>query len=424
MKSRDKNLTSAMVKGFIGLLLACSFCAAENQTPTRVIPPSPAPQTQEMLLPMLEFTWSAGPPMPLGNQDNRCGVIEHWLIAACGFCSGADYSWKPDKYLRGFYKDVYALDLSNQKNGWTRLPNFPGIARQGMQAVSVNNAFYVWGGFSYTNPYTFKDGYKLSLKNGKWLWEKLPPLPWSLTWGATCAVGLKIYIIGGSDFDYKRFYTDADRNHQVKNLGARLIVFDTHNPNAGWKELTSCPGTHRCFTAAAVVEDKMYVIGGVSGPTSSSEMYSVVDSWLYDPDIDNWERLRDLPVSTADIGPGLLAFKDRYILLPCGYPRKVISLDGSTRPIYGNFSKVNRTWENHPSLKGVSYFNHFYVYDTKTNLYGTATKLPYDDSTPGTYVFGDSIYMFPCETGGFVWQGEYFGHHPEFVLIGKIKEMY
>jgi hypothetical protein len=31
--------------------------------------------------------------------------------------------------------------------------------------------------------------------------------------------------------------------------------------------------------------------------------------------------------------------------------------------------------------------------------------------------------MFPAETGSFMWKGEYFGHHPEFVMKGKIKEL-
>ena len=31
--------------------------------------------------------------------------------------------------------------------------------------------------------------------------------------------------------------------------------------------------------------------------------------------------------------------------------------------------------------------------------------------------------MFPGETGGFEWEGEYFGHHPEFVLKGVIEEL-
>ena len=36
---------------------------------------------------------------------------------------------------------------------------------------------------------------------------------------------------------------------------------------------------------------------------------------------------------------------------------------------------------------------------------------------------GDLIYMFSAETGSFMWEGEYFGHHPEFVLKGEIKEL-
>ena len=50
------------------------------------LPAIPAPQPQEALPRMIEFIWSAGPPLPRGMQDNGGGIIDNHLIVACGFC--------------------------------------------------------------------------------------------------------------------------------------------------------------------------------------------------------------------------------------------------------------------------------------------------------------------------------------------------
>jgi N-acetylneuraminic acid mutarotase len=231
-----------------------------------------------------------------------------------------------------------------------------------------------------------------------------------------------IYCLGGCDYDAKDFYTLKDRTGTIDRLGARLLVLDTENLGAGWSELAPCPGTPRGFPATGVVDGKLYFIGGFAVSTTGSYC-NVVDSWRYDPAANTWERLRDLPISGSGTSAGLVIYKNRYILLPCGYQYDhLMKPDGSLSPKYGEPSTIGHTWENHPSLKDAHYYNHFYVYDTRTDLYGTATALPFDDVATITVVVGDTAFMFPGETAGFRWEGEYFGHHPEFVLKGAITE--
>ncbi len=382
-------------------------------------PESPLRQPQDTLPQMLAFEWSAGQPMPQGMQDNHVNIVDDWFVSVGGFCQGGDDDWKPGMYPRGFLNKTWGLNLNNVAAGWVDLPDFPGTARQGTQGVRVGDALYVWGGFSYSEPFTYRDGYRLSHTDDQWRWSPLPELPSPSAWAGMAAIGSRIYAVGGADYDAKRFYTLADRTGAVERLGSRLIVFDTENPDAGWTERTPCPGTPRCLTTAAVVDGKIYVMGGV-GVMESDGYCNVVDSWRYDPASDAWERLRDMPISGSGSSASLAVYKARYIVLPCGYQYdEIMTLDGAIAPKYGEPSKVERIWKKHPRYETTDYFNHCYVYDTQTNLFGTATALPFDDVASITVVRGETVYIFPGETGGFEWVGEYFGHHPEFVLKGE-----
>jgi hypothetical protein len=381
------------------------------------------PQAQEALPAMLSIDWSTGVHLPQGMQDNAVGLAGDWLLSVGGFCSGADDDWKPGIYPRGFLDKAWGLNLEHTNLGWQTLPSLPAAARQGMLTTTVGEALYVWGGFSYTEPYTYADGYRLSRKNGDWDWTSMPPLPSPAAWAGVCAIGSNIYALGGTDYDAQRFYTLNNRSGDVQRLGARLLVLDTKKPNAGWKAVASLPGTPRALTSVAVVNSNIYVIGGI-GVLENGGYANVVDNWRYDPAADTWKRLRDCPISATGGSSDRIVFDDRYVLLPSGYQYGVVQRpDGTSAEHYGTPHKVERLWKQHPTFETTHYYNHVFVYDTKTNLFGTATHLPMDDVASITVIKGDTAYIFPGETGGFEWKDEYFGHHPEFVLKGTLKEL-
>ena len=189
--------------GLVVMIMTFIFQVActnkENKLNRQAVPDSPQPQLQVSVPQMLEFTWSAGPAMPQGMQDNSVQVIDNWLVSVGGFCGGYEDDWKPGIYPRGFLNKVWGLDLTDEAAGWVELPPLPAKSRQAMEGILVNNMFYVWGGFSYTAPFTYKDGYRLSLKNGKWIWETLPPLPWPSAWAGAYTLGSRIYLLGGAE---------------------------------------------------------------------------------------------------------------------------------------------------------------------------------------------------------------------------------
>ena len=61
-----------------------------------------------------------------------------------------------------------------------------------------------------------------------------------------------------------------------------------------------------------------------------------------------------------------------------------------------------------------------FVYDAQTGRFGRADSLPIDNNLPMTVVRDNRIYLIGGETGGGVVDGEYFGHHPDLLLIGTI----
>jgi len=364
---------------------------------------------------MLSIDWKKGPDLPQGFQDSVGGVIGHTLVTACGFCQGkVQIASKPGRYPRGFLKKVWGLDLENPSKGWQRLPDFPGAARQALFGIIVNEHLYCWGGFSYSAPYCYRDGFRLTRQQDRWSWDSLPELPWPSGDSGISVLGSKIYIAGGSDYDTNKFYTNADRTGKVKRLGARLLVIDTSDLRSGWKELSPCPGTPRWGEAAAVVAGKLYLFGGGTGFDNPTGNYAtVVDNWRYDPAADCWRRIADLPIASSVFPSGRIVVFDRYLVLigGCQYDH-VIGPDGSVKPVYG------KPFQQYPD-RGC--FSDVFVYDTKLGTFGTATPLPLNNCRPMTVVVGNHIHLIGGETFGSVIEGEPFGHHPDLYLVGTIR---
>lgn len=400
------------------LYLTTAGLQAEDMPDTD--PATPGPQSQVPR--MLKVDWELGRNLPQGFQDSDGGFLGGTLITACGFCSGGleeDNRRKPGSYPRGFLQKTWGLNPSDKKAQWESLPDFPGSARQGVFSAVVDERLYVWGGFNYTEPYCYDDGFVLEKTVEGWKWSPLPKLPRKITSAAMAVVGDRIYLCGGADYDGVRgFYTEADRQGKNPRMGAALFVLKTTQRDTGWKPLAECPGTPRFVHTMQAVKGKLYVLGGATGDLVKEGMNygycSVVDNWRYDPDESRWERLRDTPVSTGNFPKSSnLVFQNRYILLPGGHQYAwIVNPDGSVRSSYGKASRKRPESGLH---------NDLYVYDTQKDLFGTGDELPIDNNLPMSVVHGDRIYLLGGETGGGEVLGEYFGHHPDLTLVGKIR---
>lgn len=365
---------------------------------------------------ILTIDWKKGPNLPQGFQDSQGDIIGETLISVAGFCSGEKgVPEKPHAYPRGFLKKVWGLDLRQSSGGWRELPEFPGDARQGMQAIAVNEKLYCWGGFSYSEPYCYRDGYRLAHTARGWNWEKLPDMPWPITAAGICAVGTKIFVTGGADYNLEQFFTAADRNGRIERLGSRLMVLDTANLESGWKELKPCPGTPRWVHATAAVDGHLYVFGGATGSDNAGKAtYTVVDNWKYSPATNQWERLADLPIASGNFPSGAIVFENRFILLVGGYQYgQVQSPNGEIGPAYG---KPSRHYDNNPMCSDV------FVYDVKTQRFGRATSMPLNNNLPMTVLRGNQLHLIGGEIQDAVIDGEHYGHHPDLYLVGTIRK--
>ena len=377
------------------------------------------------LTPLLEISWRRGPSLPQGFQDSKGGILDNTLISVAGFCSGQQgVVGKPDKYPRGFLKQVWALPVGKERtlplgkegSTWQSLSEFPGVGRQGLDAAVVGDSLYCSGGFNYTEPFSYRDAYRLSKADGRWQWKPLPDLPWPLMGHGSCVIDGQIFVLGGGDYDAQRVHTATDRHGKLPRLGARLLMLDTRAVEKGWQQLEQCPGTPRFVHAVAAVAGRLYVFGGAaSGTDAAGRTYTVVDNWSYDPPTRAWSALPELPVASGNFPAGAMTYADRFVLLVGGYAYgEVLRPDGLVRASYG-------TPTRHDSKNAMC--SDVFVFDTQRGIFGRATSLPLNNNLPMAVVAGNQLHLIGGEIDHATIEGEHFGHHPDLYLIGTLKPL-
>ncbi|MFA6245196.1 MAG: hypothetical protein WC655_29910, partial [Candidatus Hydrogenedentales bacterium] len=376
-----------------------------------------APNPEE-LKPLLKIEWRLGADYPMGIQESAVGCIGGKIVSAGGFTRHPlDIVKKdPDAFggdPSGFTKLAFVFEPKNEAAGWKRITDMAGPARQGAAVAVVDDMLYMMGGLNYTEPFTYRETYRLHETEGQWAWEELPKclLPWPVygNSGSTVVIGKKIYLLGAADSfkgpgaEGNDFHSEAGRDGTP--VGSALLVLDTAKLDEGWKRLTDCPGVPKFDSAVAAVGGKIYQLGGIFAPLAKKEAayYNAVDSWSYDPASDQWTRLRDMPHGA---NRRALVYAGRYIVLIAGYKYpNTWNLDGTVTSAYSEDEK-NRNW--------VSFFEKtVLVYDTQSGRLGTADPLLEQASIPSSTVVGDRMYCLGGEGGPRLF-------HPATLQIGTV----
>jgi enterochelin esterase-like enzyme/N-acetylneuraminic acid mutarotase len=222
-----------------------------------------------------------------------------------------------------------------------------------------------------------------------------------------------------------------------------------------WKFGTPMP-TARCFTGAAVLGGKIYVVGGAAGPMNISSVFEVydpaTDSWakkanlpialvypnvcalqgkiyvfggntaifsgpckncfVYDPESDVWEQISDAPQAYG--GPTLVVSGGKVYLIGGGIDGKMVSDVNMYDPLTDEWTKKADmptprsmhdacVFENMIYVFGgttMDWTNVFYPvverYDTEKDSWSGSTDMPLGRWSPASCVYNGHIYL----TGG------------------------
>ena len=157
--------------------------------------------------------------------------------------------------------------------------------RNGHGAAVVANKVYVFGGNPSSNVGRLNQKY--DPVSDTWESKALPPTSRALYVSAAAKDGSgndKIYVIGGTVTGAPAYTTSA--------------IVEEYNPVSDtWTAKTSMP-TSRDGSAAATVNDKIYVLGGETGGTQT--IYNINE--MYNPTTNSWTTLAAMPETRMDAG--------------------------------------------------------------------------------------------------------------------------
>ncbi len=314
---------------------------------------------------------------------------------------------------------VSASSAEAKENSWTTKTSLPQ-AISGAKAVAVNGKIYIMTG-------TFNYEYNPAMDN----WTVKKPMPTTRGSFGIAVFQNKIYVIGGEDkaLSSKRHYflstnevydpsTDTwetkkpmptSRKYVDANVvNGRIHVIggityedeNNHHQNHTAVNEVYDPATDSWITkqptlfaiaryASAVVDSKIYVLGGTSNQVDDSQAW--VANQIYDAEADTWSLGASLPTATyhgaAVATTGVMAPKRVYV-------------------IGGGFTEVT---------------NVVNVYDPASDSWIAAASMPTNRSSLALALVNDVIYAMGGSLG---WEGEAFPYEGHPVGTTNVVEQY
>ena len=181
---------------------------------------------------------------------------------------------------------------------WTKRADMP-TARTFLSASVVDGKIYVIGGSVSPNALEehavkIVEAYDPATNT----WSRKADMPTARKGLATSVVNGKIYAIGGGFIDFV--------GGQVKRWEV-LSTVEMYDPQADtWTLQTPMP-TRRWLLSTAVVDAKIYALGGWSGITNLANVRSTVE--IYTPATDTWTKGADMPDPRGSMGASAISGK-------------------------------------------------------------------------------------------------------------------
>lgn len=288
--------------------------------------------------------WSRAADATLARQEIYPAVLDGRIVVAGGVLSQAP----------GFTDHVEANDVNTGR--WGTLAPLPE-GRHHIALAEAGGKIYGVGGFSGAIPNWRAHATVFVYDAGADRWTAGPPLPQPRAEGVVATVKDSIYFIGG------RVPTSPDAAHINAHADtARGEALDIRSGR--WRRIADAPSA-RNSAAAAVIEGKIYVVGGrqmVKQADGRERPVNLATLEVYDPATDRWETRSPMPLAQG----GLAA----------------AALDGKLYAFGGEqFVPASKV------------FAEAWVYDPKTDRWSALPPMPTPRHGHGAAVVGRRIFL-------------------------------
>ena len=262
---------------------------------------------------------------------------------------------------------ICPADIEPRSTGtWEKRVSMP-TARSELAAADLDGKIYVAGGLRLTGA-TVVFEYYVPVMNA---WQEAAPLPEKLHHFSLTAIGQNLYLAGGYERNNFSMPTDAlwiydpltdswaagadmpsgraahaaaavdDKLYVVGGVGLESNFLWTYDPDSdSWATVPTTLPTPREHLAAAALDGRLYAIGG---RTAELGNLSVVE--VHDPEITSWTRVSDMPTARGGITAGTIQGKihvaggeDFYVSPNC------------TLGQHEAFDPINDSWSTLPPL--------------------------------------------------------------------------
>ncbi len=278
--------------------------------------------------PDLEWKALASLPDREGFAAMFAGVTGGALVVA----GGANF---PDKKpweggAKVWHDTVFVLEQPN--GAWRVAGKLPRPLGYGVSVTTSDGVLCLGGSDAHRH---YADAFLLQWRQGKLHRRKMPALPATAANMSGALVNGVVYVAGGT------------ASPTATNALMTFWSLDLTVNHPRWQVLTPGPGPARMLAVAGAYEGAFYLFSGVNlhgGADGKPVRTYLRDAWRYRPG-DGWQRLQDLPRSTA-AAPSPAAMHGSNLLLLSGddgarvdfepksehpgFPRDVLAYDALT----------------------------------------------------------------------------------------------
>ncbi|MEL7434758.1 MAG: kelch repeat-containing protein [Chloroflexota bacterium] len=230
-----------------------------------------------------DLQWMDASPLPAERQEIYADVRDDRIYTLGGLFEGAQNV--SDNFL----------EYDATRDVWTELSPLPK-ARHHIAVSIVEDTLYGIGGFVGGFPNWEAQSTVFVYDFNTEEWTESTPLPQPRGEHTAVVIDGEIYVVGGR---FKRTPDSANFNDHFDT--ASVLVFDPITEE--WSPAPDMP-TARNSHAAAVIDGKMYIVGGRQFTEQANGEYAsvnVASLEVYDPEAESWETLAPLPQAAGGI---------------------------------------------------------------------------------------------------------------------------